>query len=81
MINKGLEASGSDFHLVEADLFIALYAMEDKPDFVFAFLELSSWMGTSFRSVSGSLVIMESSPYKEEVCDSIQNRVMLYLKE
>ena len=50
LINKGLEASGADFHLVEADLFNALYAIEDKPDFVSTFLELSSWMGTSFRS-------------------------------
>ena len=50
LINKGLEASGADFHQVEADLFIALYTIEDKPDFVSAFLELSSWMGTAFRS-------------------------------
>lgn len=49
LINKGLEASGADFHLIEADLFIALYTIEDKPDFLCAFLELSSWMGTSFR--------------------------------
>ena len=50
LINKGINASGAEFHHIEADLFIALNAIKEKPDFVSAFLELSSWMGTSLRS-------------------------------
>ena len=34
LINKVINTSGSDFYLVEADLFITLYAIEDKPEFV-----------------------------------------------
>ena len=48
-LNKGMESSPTDFYQVEGELFMAFYAMKDKPDFVCAFLELSSWMGISAR--------------------------------
>ena len=50
LINKAIGVSSAEFHLVEEELFIALYAVNEKPDFISAFLEISSWMGTSFRS-------------------------------
>ena len=50
IIKKGIEIPTKEFFTVETELFTTLYEMKDKPDFVFAFLGLSSWMGTSLRS-------------------------------
>ena len=50
LIEKSISISPEEFYLVESDLFIELSNMKEKPDFVVAFLELSSWMGTSLIS-------------------------------
>lgn len=50
LIEKSVSIAPEEFYLVESDLFIELSNMKEKPDFVVAFLELSSWMGTSLRS-------------------------------
>lgn len=50
LIEKSISIAPEEFYLIEADLFIQLSNMQEKPGFVVAFLELSSWMGTSLRS-------------------------------
>jgi len=50
IIERGIEVSSGDFHLIETELFLALQSLKNKPDFVDVFLELSSWRGTSLRS-------------------------------
>ncbi len=50
LIEKGILVASEEFYLVESDLFMEFSDMEEKPYFVAAFLELSSWMGTSLRS-------------------------------
>ncbi len=50
LIEKGILVASEEFYLVESDLFMEFCDMEEKPYFVAAFLELSSWMGTSLRS-------------------------------
>lgn len=50
LIEKSIAIAPEEFYLVEPDLFIEFSNMKEKPDFVVAFLELSSWMGTSLRS-------------------------------
>lgn len=63
IIKKGIEVPAKGFFTVETELFTTLYAMKDKPDFVYAFLGLSSWMGTSLRS--GVWTYYESTDKKE----------------
>lgn len=50
LIEKSISITPEEFYLVETDLFIELSNMKEKSDFVVAFLELFSWMGTSLRS-------------------------------
>lgn len=50
LVEKSILIEPEKFYLVESDLFIALSNLEEKPSFVVAFLELSSWRGTSLRS-------------------------------
>lgn len=50
LIEKGISIAPEEFYLVASDLLIAFSNMREKPNFVIAFLELSSWMGTSLRS-------------------------------
>ena len=62
-IRRGIEVPVKEFYLVETELYTALYAMKDKPDFVYAFLGLSSWMGTSLRG--GAWTYYESANKNE----------------
>ena len=63
IIKKGIEVPAKEFYLVEPELYTALYTIKDKPNFVYAFLGLSSWMGTSLRS--GVWTYYESTDKKE----------------
>ena len=62
-IRRGIEVPIKEFYLVETELYTVLYAMKDKPDFVYAFLGLSSWMGTSLRG--GAWTYYESANKNE----------------
>ena len=63
IIKQAIEIPPKDFYLIEPELFTTLYSIKDKPDFITAFLGLSSWMGTSLRS--GVWTYYESADKKE----------------
>lgn len=50
LIEKSISIALEEFYLIASDLFLQLSNLQEKPGFVVAFLELSSWMGTSLRS-------------------------------
>lgn len=50
LVLKAINIEVDDFYLIESELFIELYKIQTKPDFITAFLNLSSWKGTSLRS-------------------------------
>lgn len=82
LITKAVEIEPEDFFIVEPDLFLYLYDISDKPDFVMAFLALSSWRGTSLRSgvwtyyeatdknmIDTTIQFIEQTKIGEELCD------------
>lgn len=73
LIEKGISIAPEEFYLVESDLLITFSNMREKHNFVDAFLELSSWMGTSLRS--GVWTYYEAT--KREVI----HRTMRYLSQ
>lgn len=50
LIKQAEETTPEKFYLIETDLFIEFYYLENKPSFAVAFMGISSWMGTSQRS-------------------------------
>lgn len=50
LIKRAEETTPEKFYLVETDLFMEFYYLENKPSFAVAFMGISSWMGTSQRS-------------------------------
>lgn len=50
LVLKAISIEIDDFYLIESELFIELYNIQNKPDFITVLLNLSSWMGTSMRS-------------------------------
>lgn len=50
LVFNAINIDVDDFCSIESDLFIKLYYIHNKPDFITAFLNLSSWKSTSLRS-------------------------------
>lgn len=69
LIEKSISIAPEEFYLVESDLFIEFLNMKEKPGFVVAFLELSSWKGTSLRS--GVWTYYEATE-REAICSTIK---------
>ncbi len=49
IIKRAIEVNPEEFATLESDLYCKLNTIENKPDFVTAFLDISSWLGTSLR--------------------------------
>lgn len=50
IIEKAINVNSDEFYLVEPELFQLFYTQKNKPDYIIAFLGVSSWRGTSLRS-------------------------------
>lgn len=50
IIEKAINMKPDEFYLVEPVLFQMFYTQKHKPDFITAFLGVSSWRGSSLRS-------------------------------
>lgn len=50
IIEKAINMKSDEFYLVEPDLFQLFYTQKNPPDFITAFMGVSSWRGSSLRS-------------------------------
>ena len=50
IIEKAINVNPDEFYLLEPELFQLFYTQKNKPDFITAFLGVSSWRGSSLRS-------------------------------